>query len=43
MELITEAQWHINDKMFVKINNAFGLTPSTASWAPEIGVMFSIK
>jgi hypothetical protein len=43
MELITEAQWHINDWIFVKINNAFGLTSSTANWLPEIGVMFSFK
>ena len=43
MELIAEAQWHINDKIFVKINNAFGLTSSTTTWAPEIGVMISFK
>ncbi|MFC1535928.1 hypothetical protein ACFL4H_01010 [Candidatus Neomarinimicrobiota bacterium] len=43
LELITEAQWHLNDEIFIKLNNAFGLTTSTSNWAPEIGIMFSFK
>ncbi len=41
VELITEAQWHLSDRIFAKFNNAFGLTSKATDWAPEIGVMFS--
>lgn len=41
IELITEAQWHVSDRVFVKLNNAFGITPKATDWAPEIGIMFS--
>lgn len=41
VELIPELQWHLNNNMFVKLNSALGLTPETADWAPEVGVMFS--
>jgi hypothetical protein len=40
-ELITEAQWHLSERIFAKFNNAFGLTSKATDWAPEIGVMFS--
>ena len=39
--LITEAQWHITDSIFVKLNNGFGLTSKAVDWAPEIGCVFS--
>ncbi len=42
VELITELQWHITDRMFFKFNNGFGLTSKATDWAPEIGVMFSL-
>lgn len=42
VELITEAQWHFNDRVALKVNNAFGLTSKATDWAPEIGVIFSI-
>jgi hypothetical protein len=41
IEMIPEMQWHLNDRRFIKYNSAFGLTPETADWAPEIGVVFS--
>lgn len=41
VELITEAQWHVAPRVFVKVNNAFGMTSKATGWAPEIGVMFS--
>ncbi len=40
-ELITEVQWHVSPRVFVKFNNAFGVTAKATDWAPEIGVMFS--
>jgi hypothetical protein len=39
IELIPEAQWHLSDRMFVKLNSAVGLTSKTTDWAPEFGVM----
>lgn len=40
-ELITEAQWHLSPRTFIKLNNAFGVTSKATDWAPEVGVMFS--
>ena len=40
IELITEFQWRLGERGSVKINNAFGVTPKAADWAPEIGVTF---
>lgn len=41
-ELITEAQWHISRNVFVKLNNAFGITSKATDWAPEVGIMFAL-
>jgi hypothetical protein len=41
VEWITEVQWHITDAVFLKLNNAFGVTSKATDWAPEIGLMFS--
>ncbi len=43
IELITEAQWFLRPNVFIKLNNAFGLTSKAPDWAPEIGVMFSFR
>ncbi len=40
IEFITELQWHLSKKVFVKFNNAFGVTSKATDWAPEIGIMF---
>lgn len=42
VELITEAQWHLTSQVFIKLNNAFGLTSKATDWAPEIGVVFTL-
>jgi len=41
--LITEAQWHFADFAFLKVNNGLGITSKATDWAPEIGVMFSLR
>lgn len=41
--LITEAQWHFADFAYLKINNGFGITSKATDWAPEIGVLFSLR
>ena len=38
---IAEAQWHFSRMAYLKLNNAFALTPKATDWAPEVGVMFS--
>ncbi len=43
VELITEVQWHISDYVFLKLNNAFGITSKATDWAPEVGVMFAFR
>ena len=40
-EGITELQWHFRPNMFLKLNNAFGLTSKAEDWAPEVGIMMS--
>jgi len=41
ISLITEAQWHIGRKAFVRFNNGVGLTSKATDWAPEVGIVFS--
>lgn len=42
LELIPEAQWHLRtDRIFVKLNSAFGITSKATDWAPEVGVVFA--
>ena len=42
MELITEAQLRVTDFIFLKLNNAFGITSKATDWAPEMGIMVSL-
>jgi len=35
-------QVFLTANIFLKLNNAFGVTSKAPDWAPEIGVMFSI-
>jgi hypothetical protein len=43
VEFITEAQVFLTPKVFLKLNNAVGLTSKATDWAPEIGVMFVFR
>ena len=43
IEGITEIQWFVRPNVVLKINNAFGLTSKATDWAPEFGVMFSVR
>jgi hypothetical protein len=40
-ELIGEAQIFLTPNVFVKLNNAVGLTSKAPDWAPEVGLVFS--
>ena len=41
VELITEMQWYINERTYLKFNNGWGLTTNATDFAPEVGLMFS--
>lgn len=41
LSLITEAQWHLSGRLYVKLNNGLGLTEKAPDVAPEFGVMIS--
>lgn len=41
VELLTELQWHVNDRLYWRFNNGFGLTEKATDWAPDLGVVFS--
>lgn len=43
IEGITEVQWFLRPNLVLKINNAFGLTTKATDWAPEFGVVFSVR
>jgi hypothetical protein len=43
IEGITELQVFLRPNLYLKINNAFGLTSKATDWAPEFGLMFSIR
>ncbi|HVT04010.1 MAG TPA: hypothetical protein VHL58_11635 [Thermoanaerobaculia bacterium] len=42
LELNLQAQWHINDRVYVRLNNGFGLTSKTVDLAPDLGIVFSL-
>ncbi len=42
IELIAEAQWHVSKNVFIRLNNAFGLTSKATDWAPDVGIMFAL-
>lgn len=42
LSLITEAQWHIAQHAFVRLNNGLGLTSKATGWTPELGVVFTL-
>ncbi len=39
--LITEVQWHLLPRAFIKLNNGWGITRNATDFAPEVGVMFA--
>jgi hypothetical protein len=40
VEFIGEAQWWLNDRIYVRLNNGFGVTSKAVDWAPDVGVVF---
>lgn len=42
VSLITEVQWHLTPRVFLKLNNGLGLTSKATDWEPEIGIVFTL-
>lgn len=42
LSLITEAQWHITRRVFIRLNQEIGLTSRANDWEPQIGVLFTL-
>ncbi len=42
LSLITEAQWHLSPRVFIRFNNGLGLTSKATDWAPEVGIVISL-
>lgn len=40
---IVEAQWHVAPNAFVRLNTGRGLTSKAPDWAPEVGVVISLR
>ena len=43
ISFIPELQWHVSRNAFVRLNNGVGLTSKATDWAPEIGVVISLR
>lgn len=39
--VITEVQWHLLPRAFIKVNNGWGITRNATDFAPEVGLMLS--
>jgi len=43
VSLITEAQWHISPRVFIRFNQEIGLTSLATDWEPQLGVLFTLS
>ena len=43
VEFITDLQFHLNRHIFIRVNNAFGVTSKATDYAPEVGVLFKLN
>lgn len=39
---ITEAQWHLSPRVFIRFNQEIGLTSLATDWEPQLGVLFTL-
>jgi hypothetical protein len=42
ISLITEGQWHLTRRMFIRFNQEIGLTSRANDWEPQLGVLFTL-
>lgn len=43
VEFITDLQIHVHPNVFIRINNALGVTSKATDWAPELGIVFQFQ
>lgn len=39
---VTEAQWHLSPKVFIRFSQEIGLTSKATDWEPQLGVLFTL-
>jgi hypothetical protein len=42
ISLITEGQWHLTPRMFIRFNQEIGLTSRANDWEPQLGILFTL-
>jgi hypothetical protein len=42
LSLITEAQWHLSPRVFIRFNQEIGLSSRATAWEPQLGVLFTL-
>ena len=42
VSLVTEAQWHISPRVFMRFNQEIGLMSLATDWEPQLGVLFAL-
>jgi hypothetical protein len=42
VSLITEAQWHLSPRVFIRFNQEIGLTSKATDWEPQLGILFTL-
>ena len=42
VSLITEGQWHVSRRMFIRFNQEIGLTSRANDWEPQLGLLFTL-
>jgi len=42
VSLITEVQWFLTPRVFLKLGTGFGLTSKATDWEPEVGIVFTL-
>jgi hypothetical protein len=42
VELIGEAQWHLSERVYLRLNLGHGLSSKATDWAPDAGIVFAV-
>ena len=42
VSLITEAQWHLTRRVFIRFNQEVGLSSRATDWEPQLGILFTL-
>jgi hypothetical protein len=41
IELIGEAQWHLSERIYLRMTLGHGLSSKATDWAPDVGIVFA--